>query len=139
MTASYFVQKITTPTGSRLALAGAVADASLDVCVPFDVTLTTLPLSVPTAQGAHADLFNPKRVPEISVLVRQAGHLTVQGQAIEKREPYGDYTLYPQLDGAYEVAGFKGWQTRAQISIANTLPLPLTLLEINYKLFRGDT
>ena len=137
----FLMREIAPPSDSgRVYIVGDLPDASWQVGVGFDVELETLPLSAPVGRRGvpSHDIFTKKRIAEAGARVRDTGAFLLDGSAVEKKSLTGEFTQFDGLDGAYEVSAGQGWKEVQTLRLTQDLPLPLTLIELNWRLFMGD-
>jgi hypothetical protein len=106
---------------------------SYEVGLPFTVYAKTMPVEVRLQTGTR--LGFKKRIVEINAFVDDSQHLTINNNPVPFRSfdnPILDDPV-PEFTGVKRVTGALGYTREQAIEIAQSLPLKLTLLGLEYK------
>lgn len=98
------------------------------------VYIESMPIEIEDS-GGSISVGSKKRVSEVSLMLYETSHCTVMSNDVTIRR-LGDDTLdaaVPQISDTLTIQGILGWYDEIQISVAQTLPLPFTLLGMAYK------
>ena len=117
----------------------SAATSSYQVGLDFTVSAKTMPtepvLSTGTVQGVK------KRIVQIDALLHETKNLTLNGKNIAFRnfgEDVLDSAVQP-FTGLKTAHGILGYSATGQITISQSVPLPMTVLGLEYKLSVGTS
>ena len=106
---------------------------SYEVGLPFSVYAKTMPVEIRLQTGTR--LGFKKRIVEINAFVDDSQHVTLNNNPVPFRSfdnPILDDPV-PEFTGVKRVTGALGYSREQAIEIAQSLPLKLTLLGLEYK------
>ena len=111
------------------------AESLIEIGIPFTPMIKDLPVENPQIGGILGRLVN---ISEISLRVDQTAELIVNG--IRKTFlTFGPSGLGSPLDvpasnylytGVFRMVGFRGWDNTGQVTITQSIPVPMTILSI---------
>ena len=107
---------------------------SATVGLQMNSFITTLPITIPQAMGL---LYKPKHIRKLMLFVYNTLGIAVQGITVPELQiqhiVFGQVPI-PQT-GVFEIPIMEGWNSfEYDITISQTLPLPMTLLAISYRI-----
>ena len=108
-----------------------------EVGLTFAISLKTLPLEPRLASGSSRGF--KKRVLEVNAELFESQSMTVNGQLVAFRS-FGENNLdvaVPKFTGVKKVGPLLGFSNEGAITIAQTAPLDLNVLALDYKLSVG--
>jgi hypothetical protein len=119
--------------GGQVTLSQAVSEAT--VGLQFVSKLIPLPVTLPQTFGM---LYRPKHIRQLYLQVYNTLGITVQGITVPELS-VGNNIIFGQIPppqtGVFEVPLMEGWNGfNFDIVIEQSLPLPMTLLAISYRM-----
>lgn len=106
------------------------ADTRLEVGLNYTPQIKDLPVENEQVGSVYGMLVN---ISEIVLDLYQTKHLTVNGKQVSFRV-FGPSVLdieAPSYTGRKRMLGWRGWSDTGQITISQTLPLPMTVLAVS--------
>jgi hypothetical protein len=106
---------------------------SYEVGLPMTVYVKTMPVEIQLQTGSR--ISYKKRIVEISAVLKDTQDMTVNNQPITTRimdNPLLDLPV-PTFTGIKRVNGVLGYSREQAIEVAQTLPLKMTLLGLDYR------
>lgn len=126
------VNTIGVVTGGVITLETAVTD--YEVGLPWYPTIVPLPINVPTPIGAN--LYLPKSISALYVDFNESLGIEVNGELIPPfrfNDDVYDDGAQPKTDFV-KMVPMVGWDPRAEITISQSEPLPLTLVGLGFEI-----
>ena len=115
------------------------ATSSFQVGLDYTVSAKTMPTEPTLATGSVQGV--KKRVVQIDALLHETKNLSLNGKQISFRN-FGENVLDTAVQpftGLKTAHGVLGYSTTGQITITQTVPLPMTVLGLEYKLSVGTS
>jgi hypothetical protein len=122
----------TVPGGGSITFARAAA-STFQIGLNFTTEIKTMPVEISTNAGSR--LGFKKRIVEVNAMVKDCQHLLVNGVEVPFRN-LGDTLLdeaVPSFTGTKTIDCILGYTTDGQITVTQTLPLPMVLLGMEYR------
>ena len=128
----------TVPSSPHTITFASAASSSFQVGLDYTVTAKTMPTE-PTLQSGSVQGVR-KRVVQIDALLNQTKDLVINGKQISFRN-FGENVLDAPIQsftGLKTAHGILGYSTTGQITLTQNVPLPMTVLGLEYKLSVGS-
>ena len=128
----------TVPSSPHTITFASAASSSFQVGLDYTVTAKTMPTE-PTLQSGSVQGVR-KRVVQIDALLNQTKDLVINGKQISFRN-FGEDVLDAPIQsftGLKTAHGILGYSTTGQITLTQNVPLPMTVLGLEYKLSVGS-
>lgn len=122
-----------TPNGSGVATLPRDAEEYYEAGLNFVPTVISMPVEPELPEGTR--LGKKKRIPEITLQLKDTNALRVQGRTIPFRK-FGAMVLDeapPLFTGRKRLTGFKGWSMQAQVTIDQPRPGSMNVLAMSVK------
>lgn len=102
--------------------------------LPWTPVVRTMPAEPRIAAGTRAGFR--KRLVQVNAMVKDTSHLTVNGIEVPFRK-FGEDILdqqIPEFTGMKRVPGILGWGNEAKITLSRSVPLPATVVGVDYRI-----
>ena len=135
------VQPSQTVSGDTLTLARVSEDVQVGLSFPIvdadsgsQVFIETMPIEVDMQN--ETSVGKKKRVISATVMVYETSHANVKKNKVTIRKIGIDKldTPVPKISANITINGLLGWSSEISVSIGQTLPLPMTLLGLQYNI-----
>jgi hypothetical protein len=107
--------------------------SSWEAGLEFVPMVKTMPAEPRLQSGSRVGF--KKRISEVNVMVKDTQHLTINGQEVPFRR-FGSSVLDQAIDpftGTKRAGGLLGYSREAQITVSRTVPLPATVVGLDYR------
>jgi len=106
----------------------------VDSATGSQVFIESMPIDIELG-GGSTTVGKKKRISEVTAMLYETSHLVINSNSVAIRRIGVDTldTGVPKRTENLQVKGILGWNDEIQISVGQTLPLPLTLLGMSYK------
>jgi len=120
-----------TPSSGSIVANRVVTD--IEVGINYDVTIKTMPASVTTDTGSVAT--KKRRISRVSAQLHKSSGLKINGKAVPTKQLGGNVLgQAPEVFTGIKTLPILGYSKKAQVTITQTDPLPLTLLGLTIEL-----
>lgn len=106
---------------------------SWEAGLEFTPLVKTMPAEPRLQSGSRVGF--KKRIPQVNVMCKDTQHLTINGQTVSFRR-LGSELLDQSVaafTGTKRVGGLLGYSQEAQITVSRTVPLPATVVGLDYR------
>jgi hypothetical protein len=106
---------------------------SWEAGLEFTPLVKTMPAEPRLQSGSRVGF--KKRIPQVNVMVKDTQHLTINGQEVAFRRLGSDLLdeAVESFTGTKRVGGLLGFSQEAQITVSRTVPLPATVVGLDYR------